>query len=356
MRWELSAEQSDFRSVLSDWLSEVCPPDRRREWLETGDHASFEKRLLADGWFGVGSAEELGGEGGGLVELALAAEQFGRSAAPSSSWLASMVVLPILSGAPDKARALLADGSTATLVSPAAEVPGREPRARDDDGALSGSVPAVLAAGQARRLVIAAGDGWWLVEPTQPGTVVDGQPLTDASRSVADVRLEQAAATPVVAVAENAAELAANRAAVLVAADSLGAMERMLDTTVEYVTQRRQFGVPIGSFQAVKHAAAEMLVSVESARSIVYLAAASVEAQDARAALHAAAAKAQVCTAGRGVADAALNLHGAIGYTWEHDLQIFYKRALLNTELFGSPGVWNDRLADHLGLVSEEQI
>ncbi|MFR9807465.1 acyl-CoA dehydrogenase family protein, partial [Pseudonocardia sp. RS010] len=92
-------------------------------------------------------------------------------------------------------------------------------------------------------------------------------------------------------------------------------------------------------------------VKVEAARSIVYLAAASVEAGRADAAVLAAAVKAQVCAAGSAAADAALTLHGAIGYTWEHDLQLFYKRAKLDVELFGSPGAWNDRLADRLDLL-----
>jgi alkylation response protein AidB-like acyl-CoA dehydrogenase len=141
------------------------------------------------------------------------------------------------------------------------------------------------------------------------------------------------------------------RAAVLASADSLGVAEQMLDMAVEYSTQRQQFGVPIGSFQAVKHAAAEMLVVVESARSIVYLAAASIEAGHPDAALHAAAAKAQVTAKAAQAADTSLTLHGAIGYTWEHDLQLYYKRAKLGARLFGSPQAWNERIADALELV-----
>ena len=145
--------------------------------------------------------------------------------------------------------------------------------------------------------------------------------------------------------------LASARAAVLVAADSLGATERMLDMAVAYSKQRRQFGVPIGSFQAVKHAAATVLVGVEAARSAVYLAAASVEAGDPQAPLHAAAVKAQVTAEGVRAADSVLTMHGAIGYTWEHDLHLFYKRARLDEKLYGTPAVWNERIADGLALV-----
>jgi alkylation response protein AidB-like acyl-CoA dehydrogenase len=190
-----------------------------------------------------------------------------------------------------------------------------------------------------------------LVEVDQPGVGVAERGLTDRSRCVGDVRLDGAVGSVLGGDGAGALLEAALRAAVLVAADALGVMERMLDLTVEYAGQRRQFGVPIGSFQAVKHAAAEMLVKVEAARSIVYLAAASVEEGRDDAPLHAAAAKAQVTAAASVVADTALTLHGAIGYTWEHELQVLYKRAKLDAPLFGAPAVWNERLADALDLV-----
>jgi alkylation response protein AidB-like acyl-CoA dehydrogenase len=354
MRWELSAEQADFRSVLADWLGETCPPETLRGWLDAGDHASFEERFVGDGWFGVGSAEDLGGEGGGLVELALAAEELGRRAAPSSAWLGSMLALPALAAVPEAAKALLADGITTVLAVPAGVVPGADARVAGDGSRLVGTVPTVLAAGRARRLVVPIGGerpSLHLVEVDQPGVRIRTRALTDRSRCVADVELDGAHGTAIPLDVDETLRAAALRAAVLVSADALGVMEQMLDATVEYTLQRKQFGVPIGSFQAVKHAAAEMLVKVESARSIVYLAAASVAAGHPDAPLHAAAAKAQVCGASAAAADAALTLHGAIGYTWEHDLQIFYKRAKLDAELFGSPGAWNDRLADLLDLV-----
>ena len=184
-----------------------------------------------------------------------------------------------------------------------------------------------------------------LVDVQQPGVRVRPRALTDRSRSFADVVLDGARGSAIPLEAGAALDAAALRAAVLVAADALGVMEHMLDATAEYALQRKQFGVVIGSFQAVKHAAAEMLVKVESARSIVYLAAASVEAGHPDALLHAAAAKAQVCGAASAAADTALTLHGAVGYTWEHELQIFYKRAKLDAALFGSPTAWNERLA-----------
>lgn len=330
MRWELSAEQDDFRSVLRDWLRARCAPNLRG-WLDDGDVGPFERDFIADGWFAVGSPEDLGGQGGGLVELALVAEELGRAAAPSAVWLGSMLAIPGL--APDAAKALLADGVTTVLAVPADRVPGIGP---------AGLVPGVLGADRARRLLVPTGQGLLAVEAAD----VETRPraLVDRTRSVADVTFDAAGGSAV-------PEDIALRAAVLTAADSLGVAEWMLDMTVEYTLQRKQFGVQIGSFQAVKHAAAEMLVQVEAARSIVYLAAASVEAGHPDARKHAAAAKAQVTAGAAKAADTALTLHGAIGYTWEHDLQLYYKRAKLNSALFGSPRAWNERLASELDLV-----
>lgn len=360
MRWELSAEQADFRTVLADWLGDVCPRETLRGWLDSDDHTTFATRLHSDGWSGVGAPEELGGEGGGLVELALAAEQFGRHAAPTSSWLASMVVLPAVSAVPEVAKALFGDGSGVALATPAGTVPGsastvRASTVRASAAGLSGAVPTVVAGDVARHLVVPVraqkGLELHLVDIDGVGVRVRPRALTDRSRSVADVELDGAPGTPIPVDAAAVLERCALRGAVLVAADALGAMTAMLDATVEYVGQRKQFGVPIGSFQAVKHAAAEMLVKVESSRSITYLAAAVVEAARDDAPLYAATAKAQVCTAASALADSALTLHGAIGYTWEHDLQFFYKRARLDATLLGSAGAWNDVLAERLPLL-----
>ena len=121
--------------------------------------------------------------------------------------------------------------------------------------------------------------------------------------------------------------------------------------TVEYAKQRKQFGRVIAAFQAVKHAAAQMLVTVESSYSIALFAAASLEDAGPDAPLHAAAAKAQVTGHCAELADSALTVHGAIGYTWEYDLQLFYKRAKLDRILFGAPEAWNERIATLLPIL-----
>ncbi len=345
MRWELSDEQADFRSVLRDWLAQRCPASTLRGWLDAGDPSDFERQFTAEGWAAVGSPEDLGGQGGGLVELALAAEELGRAAAPSSAWLGSVLAVPGLVEAPDAAKALLTDGVVTVLAVPSGAVPGAVVGA----SGITGTVASVLGADRARRLLVPVDGALVLVDVDAPGVEIRPRVLTDRTRTAADIVFSGAAGTPVGDA--SVLEQVALRAAVLVSADALGVTERMLEMAVEYAKQRQQFGVPIGSFQAVKHAAAQMLVQVESARSIVYLAAASVESGHPDAHLHAAAAKAQVTAGAADAADAALTIHGAIGYTWEHDLQLYYKRAKLDRVLFGAPSAWNERMAEALHLV-----
>jgi alkylation response protein AidB-like acyl-CoA dehydrogenase len=368
MRWELTVEQEMFRDSFQEWLRHHAPLREVRRWQESGDAAEFERRLVADGWLAVGSLEDAGGQGGGLLELALTAEQLGRGAAPSSAWTASVLAVPalaelavsVLQGGEFAAYAVSADapldaavqvrGDGDTLGGTVQSVLGAGP-VRADGDTLNGTVQSVLGADRARRLIVPAGGELFGVDVDAAGVEVAGRRLLDRSRSVADVTLTSVSGRRLDVDGARLIGQAASRAAVLVAADSLGAAERMLELAVEYSKQRKQFGVPIGSFQAVKHAAASMLVAVESSRSIVYFAAESLEQGHPAAAAHVAVAKAQVTAAGARVADDALTLHGAIGYTWEHDLQLLYKRAKLDERLYGSPAVWNERLASLLPLV-----
>lgn len=350
MRWELAEEQEALRDAFGHWLENVARVEQVREWFENSDESSFAQRLDDEGWSLIGVDEERGGQGGGLAETVMLAESMGASGAPNASWLAAMVARAAIKGEPGEALPGAQEMNRAVLAVPA--------DAACDEGAvfseiaggkLSGSVPWVLGAARAEHFLVPVKiDGrtaLYLVKRAESGVEVDNKRLVDQSRSVGDVRFHQATADLVVPDAGGALARAAAYAAVLVAADTIGAAGRMLDLSVEYSKQRHQFGVPIGSFQAVKHAAAGIMVSVESARTAIYFAAASLDEGGAESLMHAAAVKAQVTHAGAEVADTALTMHGAIGYTWEYELQRYYKRAKLNETLFGTPAQWNERLA-----------
>jgi alkylation response protein AidB-like acyl-CoA dehydrogenase len=347
MRWQLSDEQQAYREALGDWLGSVASPDAVRAWLEAEDSTTFWSLLTDAGWGGVGIGEDHGGQGGGLVELALTAEAFGGTAVPSAPWLAGVLVAPVLG---------YTDETSAVLI-PAGRRPGTAGLlALDSDGKVSGRVEHVLAGAEATRFLgfaeSALSQQLVKIQAGAAGIATTSSTLLDRSRSAAAIVLDGVESAPVDGSPEEAMETLAARAAVLVAADSLGAMQRMLDLAVAYSLQRQQFGVPIGSFQAMKHAAAMILVDVEAARSAIYFTAASVDARKPAYQLQAAAVKAQVTAAAVRAADSTLTMFGAIGYTWEHDLHHFYKRAKLNAHLFGTASSWNDLIADSLELTS----
>jgi alkylation response protein AidB-like acyl-CoA dehydrogenase len=356
MHLELSVEQELFATSLREWLGERAGASSVRGWLDTGDLTAFERLFVGEGWAGVGFAEDLGGQGGGLLELALTARELGRVAAPSAIWLQGAIVVPALADEPALVRAASESGDVTALAVRADRIPAAVTSVQGRAGRLRGRIPCVLGAARSRRLLVPVADGeatsLWLVDSADGGVRFHPRPLLDRSRDVADVALDEVAARRLDVDASSALGEIATRAAILVAADALGASERMLQLAVDYSKQRQQFGQPIGSFQAVKHAAAQMLVTVESSMSIVCYAAQSAEEGLSERATHAAVAKAQVTRGGAEIADSALTLHGAIGYTWEHDLQLFYKRAKLDQVLFGTPAAWNERIADILPLLT----
>ncbi len=344
MRWALEPEQEMLVDALTGWLDH----NPTTELVRTGaDSAAFEAGLAAEGWLAIGIPEERGGQGGGLLELALSAELFARHSAPTSAWLATVLALPALDDA--TAASMIEDGRFVALVVNA-ERPIAAGGVTVDDDLLTGAVDLVLGADRASLLVVPAGGSLYAVDADASGLTITSKPLLDRSRSAALVTLEGVRGRRLEAGDGMLAE-AALRAAVLVAADALGAAGRLLELAVEYSGQRTQFGRPIGSFQAMKHAAATMLVTEEAARSVVYFAAASVDQGLPEAHLHAATAKAQVTAGAVASAESALTMHGAIGYTWEHDLQLFYKRTKLDLALFGPPTTWNERIADALQLI-----
>jgi len=356
MHWELSDEQLLYVESLRDWLCGKAGSAQLRCWFDAGDHRSFDQAMAEEGWAGVGFDESRGGQGGGLLELALTARELGRAAAPSGRWLARAVADVALETECGLGQAAVEGGELTVAAVRCDRIPSTGSAVRWHNDAVSGEVPCVLAADGAARFIVPVRDPDGVrpvvVDREAHGVDVRPRALLDRSRSAADVLFHDAPARPLDAEGGDGTwDRLADRAAALVAADALGAAERMLNMTVQYAKQRKQFGRPIAAFQAVKHAAAQMLVTVESSYSVTLLAGASLHEGAADARLHAAAAKAQVTQHCAELADSALTVHGAIGYTWEYDLQLFYKRTKLDRILFGSPEAWNERIASLLPLV-----
>jgi alkylation response protein AidB-like acyl-CoA dehydrogenase len=345
--------------------------------------------LASSGWLGLEVPSALDGADATFAEVAVIAEELGRAAA-CTPYLGSTVLgtgtLCALAPSPDR-DALLRRAATgdetpvAVLADGAVSTDGAAPA---DGDATADPVPFRLerhggglrlhgqaafvpdAAEGGRLLVLARGveDGAPVivaVDPAAAGMVVEPQPVVDETRRLAMVRADGAevpkgqvwrfAGDP-----QSAVGRLLDRAAVAVACDSLGLSEAMLDATVGYARVREQFGRPIGSFQAVKHACADLLVQVRVSRVLVTAAVAALAGDDtaagdtggvraADASVAASMAKAYACEAAVAVAGQAMQLHGGIGYTWESGIHRFLKRAALNRSLFGAPAAHRGRLA-----------
>jgi alkylation response protein AidB-like acyl-CoA dehydrogenase len=352
----LSPEQRLLEQALRRLLDERMPPARVREVAAAPDafDPALWKALAEQGVLGVLVPEAHGGAGLALLDAALAATELGRAAAPGP-FLASAVMAPVALAAASPAEQAewlprLAAGEARFGVA-ATETWARRDGAgvRVEEGRLSGtSLFAVDAPGADALLVAAGADSLALVDAHAPGVAVADLPTLDRTRRVGEVTLDGAAPAGWIGGRGGAAAvvermLDAGRAAV--AADALGACDRALELSVAYAGERRQFGRPIGSFQAVKHLLAEMAAEIEPARSLVWYAAHAFDALPEEAPLAVAHAKAHLGEVGRDVVRTATEVHGGVGFTDAHDLQLWFKRAHLDRVLLGAPDVLRARAA-----------
>ena len=327
-------------------------------------------RLLADsGWLGLEVAEELDGAGATFAEAAVVLSEMG-SAAAGRGYLGAAVLgvgaLNMLEAGEGRDGLLrrAACGETRLTVALDTEPAiGTTPVAFSLDRSgdrfrLNGEatfVPDVVGADVILVVAHCAGEPVVVaLEPDTPGLRSSSAKVTDSTREVASVRAEDvevgpAAPWPMGGVGDDKPWRLFDRGALALACDSLGGAEAMLAATVEYVKVREQFGRPIGSFQAVKHACADMLVQITVGRQLAALAVTSVADGDPDSWVAVSQAKAYVCQVAVEVAGKAMQLHGGIGYTWESGIHIYLKRALLNRSWFGSPAWHRRRLARRYG-------
>lgn len=328
-----------------------------REWISTAELRPADRLAVAQGWTGIGLPEELGGQGGGVQDLAVLAEQLGRGAVPWDRTLTGCLSNQLLAVAGARGRELAAANAAGEHAA-ALCIDTREPDARADitveSGRCAGHIPFVLGATDAEVLIVAQVltddevELLYIRRDVEPVAVTPRR-LVDRTRALADVRFGGAPCEVLGRVPAAAWQQMIRTGIVLSCADSLGAAARLLEMTIAYVQERHQFGVAIGSFQAVKHCAAQMLVDVEGIRGAVQYSAWAVETATEDAALHASVAGAYCSQAAPALADRALFLHGAIGFTWEHDLQLLFKRIKSNANLFGSTDWHRERISSALG-------
>ncbi|MER5731607.1 acyl-CoA dehydrogenase family protein [Streptomyces sp. NPDC002138] len=387
-----TAEQEEIRRTLREILGKRCGPDEVKAAVRTDagyDPELWQQLARQLGLPGIAVAEEYGGVGCAPADLVLACEETGRALLPSPLLATAVLAAPLVTalGSPAQRSALLPGFAAGTLTA-ALAVPGAAlstalgltgentagewagggraggVQARRPEGEegwrLYGEADQVLDGHSAGVLLVAAHTGGFarsrvllfLVRPDAPGLVRSRQTALDETRPQARVQLRD---TPAELLCEAAGEaggedadiaeaLAATGrgAAAVLAAEAVGAAAQALARTVDYVRQREQFGRAVGSFQAVKHRLADLYVRVQAARSAAYYAA--WDPQQGGLAL------AQALEALRVTAGEAIQLHGGIGFTWEHDAHLYFKRAAADELLFGPVHRLRAHAADRAGL------
>ncbi|HEX5065211.1 MAG TPA: acyl-CoA dehydrogenase family protein [Myxococcota bacterium] len=311
-----------FQSTLRDFLAKEHTPEVLRALWETPSRrsSSLWQKLAALGVPGLLVPEAQGGLGMSEIEGVLLHEEAGRAALAEPLVATSAVAVPLLR---ELGGALAAEWL---------------PRIAAGEARVAVGHPAlrfVEDAEGADLLLLPQAESLYALTPAAARIVA--QPANDPSRRIASVSFDAAAATRVAQGAQASALLAAalDRGALACAAQALGACDRMLELSVAYTSQRKQFGKPIGSYQAVKHMLANARVKLEYARPLVMRAAWSVARGVAQRAPHVSMAKLQACEAARFASRMALQCHGAIGYTWEQDLHLFMRRAESQAQAWG---------------------
>jgi alkylation response protein AidB-like acyl-CoA dehydrogenase len=341
MNFDFTDDQQAIKRTAHDLLADRFKPDTVRELAESERYDDAHWSEIAElGWAGISVDDAHGGQGLGTVELAILAEELGYTVAP----------IPFLSNA----AAGIAIQHAGTDAQRERLLPGlASGEARATAGLLrDGVAPLVPDADSATAIVLLRAPGSNGAAPGS-GLVLDPsdceiEPVAtiDQTRRYARVTPRDGAGEPL----GGDVAPALDRIATLVSAEIVGVAQRTLEMAVEYARDRQQFGRPIGAYQGVSHRCADMLREVESARSTVYWAAWAADAEPETLPLASSMAKALASDAGWNVTASALQVHGGIGFTWEHDLHFLLKRAKVDGALFGSASQHRDRVAALSGL------
>ena len=317
MDFGLTDDQREIQRTARDLLAERATPARVREHAEarTLDTVLW-KELSELGWPGIAVSEQYGGQGLGQIELSILCEELGRALAPVPFLPSAMAATVIEHGGSqelcEKWLPGLASGETVGALG----------------AAVDGTAEFVIGAPDARVIVLVENDGSARVLAAEEAELAPIESI-DPTRSAASV----SAGGSGEGLPDGCAGL--GRALIGVSSELVGVCERALSMTVEYVKDRKQFGVPVASYQAVSHRCAQMLLDTEKARSTAAFAAWTADADPERLAETAAMAKAAASDAGRDVTAAAIQMHGGIGFTWEADVHWLFKRAQVDAALLG---------------------
>jgi alkylation response protein AidB-like acyl-CoA dehydrogenase len=362
-----SEEQEMLRQSARGLLEKECPSTLVRRLMEDerGHDVELWQKFAELGWLGLVIPEEHGGSGLSFVDLVLVLEEMGSVVLPSPFiWTVMFAEAIKRAGSAEQKRRLLPEIANGKLI---ATIAWQEPsgswgadgiamaaRAEGSGFVLDGVKLFVNDGHVADYLLVAArtsgedGITLFAIEAKRSGIIATPLKTMDQTRKLTELKFSgvKASADDVVgrvgAGWKTLGEVL-DRGKVMLAAEMMGGAQRVLDMTVDYAKVRVQFGRPIGSFQAVQHKCANMMVDIEGAKSAVYYASWAVSNDHAEAALAASVAKAAASDAYRRVSAEGIQLHGGVGFTWDHDLHLYFKRAKSSEVTFGD-AAWNREL------------
>jgi len=350
MRFDLSEDQQLLRDSTREFLGATLPLEKSRSLMEhdaRGYDSDAWRRFAEMGYLGIHVPANVGGQGLGVIELAIVLEELGRVCAPSPFLDVTLAAsLLHLAGGQDELLAGIASGDRiVTVAREDSAYAGRaEPGIRFADGRVRGMKYFVPFAAAADTLLITSPEG---IYRAQGPFEIEPMPTIDLGQRFARVTFDQAAQRiGDASLLERLDVIAATAAGAML----LGVMSRAFEITLDYVKTRQAFGKPIGAFQALQHRLADMSVKVESTRSAVYRAAWCIDNADPDATLAAASAKAYAGDASRLVCGESIQMHGGIGFTWELDVHWYFKRAKTLESHYGSTEAQIERALSAAGL------
>lgn len=353
MQFGLNESQEFLRESARKFFTGECPISevRRLTETETAFDVNLWAKLAEQGYTGIIFPEEFGGVGLGIVELILLMEEAGRALLPGPFFSTVVMAGSLLDSLATREQKLkylapICRGearATVAFFEPNGSWDLADVRLNAANGRLHGEKLFVPDAAVADWIVVVAQNGVFVVDSKVPGVLIKPMLGMDLTRKLYSVRFDN---VPAEKLGETAA-LTAPRgiATVALAAEMVGGMQRTLDLTVEYAKTRKQFGKPIGMFQAVQHQCADMYLETESARSAVYYAAWALQHHAPDAAAAVSIAKLYASDASRTVGNRGIQVHGGMGFTWENDLHLYYRRAKASETAFGDATFHRERLA-----------
>lgn len=343
MDFAFSEEQEMLREAVRSFMNDRYPAERVVELAESDDgwDASSWREFAELGWTGLSVSEENGGAGMGFLEEAVVVEELARSVYPGP-YFSTVLALPALAQSSDLIGKVASGESAATLAWAEPDGPrylddleaaGTKASSSGDAWTLTGEKYFVPDLTAASIVVVAArapgGLGLWAVEREANGVTTSVKTTVDSTRRLGALSLNDAPATLLVepGAAEEALARIRRRAFAAAALEAAAVASKVVELSIDYTKERQQFGKPIGSYQAVSHQVSDMYMATELSRSLAYWAAWCVDTDDPQAPNAAAAAKGFAAEAAVEACERAIQVHGGIGFTWEHVLHRYYRRA-----------------------------